>query len=138
MPVSDFDPREDGYGGKYVKGSDFTEPEFLTIGDVNRVEFKDGSKKLALLFNDGREATVGKRNFDRLVEKWGDNPNGWIGHTVMAMAGDAYQGKPALLLLPQADQTKLKPPRRDAPAPPPPPAGDNPFDDEDGAGEIPF
>ena len=106
MPVSVFDPREDGYGGKYVRGSDFAEPAFLTIGDVNRVEFKDGSKKLALLFNDGREATLGRRNFDRLVEKWGDNPNGWIGHTVMAMAGDAYQGKPALFDN-EADEAEL-------------------------------
>lgn len=118
MPVQGFDPREDGYGGKYVRGSDFEDPAYLTVGDVNRVEFNDGTRKLALLFNDGREATVNKRNYARLVEKWGDDPNKWIGKTVMCMAGDAYQGKPALVMLPQADRTTLKPPRRDVPLPP--------------------
>lgn len=142
MPVQDFDPREDGYGSKFLKGSDFEEPAFLTILDVNRAEFRDGTKKLALTFNDGTEATVNKSNFAKLSAKWGENPNGWINRTVMAMAGPAYQGKPSLVLLPQPEQTKLKPPRRAAAAPQPPqaPEGDNPFDgdDDDDGAQIPF
>lgn len=140
MPVQDFDPREDGYGSKYLRGSDFEEPAFLTILDVTRVEFRDGTKKLALSFNDGREATVNKSNYGKLAAKWGENPNGWIHKTVMAMAGPAYQGKPSLVLLPQPEQTRLKPPRRDAPLPPLPPA-DNPFDgddEDDDEQQIPF
>lgn len=119
MPVQDFDPREDGYGGKYVRGADFEDsPEFMTIQDVNLATFNDGSKKLALTFNDGREATVNKRNFTRLVEKWGENPNAWIGRTVMCMAGDKYNGNASLVLLPQVEQSsKAKAPKRDAPLP---------------------
>lgn len=140
MPVQDYDPREDGYGSKYLKGSDFADgPVFLTILDVNRVEFNDGSRKLALSFNDGSEATLNKRNYGRLTEKWGEDPNAWIHKTVMLMAGDAYQGKPALVMLPQADQTKLKAPRRPAPAPAAPAQSDNPFEgDGDDDQQIPF
>lgn len=111
MPVTDFDPTVDGYGSKYVKGADFEEPEYLTINDVNLVDFQDGTRKLALTFHDGRQATLNKRNYNRLTEKWGADPNGWIGKTVLCMAGDAYQGRPSLVMVPQV-------PKR-APAPRP-------------------
>ena len=142
MPVQDYDPTTDGYGSKYVRGADFTEgPEVLLILDVNRVSFdRDGKneRKYELTFSDDRRATVNKRNYARFVEKWGDDPNKWIGRTVMCMAGDKFNGNISLIMLPQPEQTKLKPPRRPAPAAPA--TADNPFDDEDGTdtGEVPF
>ena len=82
MPVQDFDPKNDGYGGKYIRGADFDDgPEYLTITDVNLVVFQDDSRKLVLTFNDGREATVNKRNFTRLTDKWGGDPNTWMQKT---------------------------------------------------------
>lgn len=109
MPVQDFDPTSDGYGSKYVKGVDFADnPEYLTITDVNLVYFQDNSRKLALTFNDGREATVNKRNFTRLTEKFGSDVNGWIGKTVLCMAGDAYQGRPSLVMVPQVPRAAVK------------------------------
>ncbi|HAJ36326.1 MAG TPA: hypothetical protein DCL15_11600 [Chloroflexi bacterium] len=113
MPVKDFDPTTDGYGSKYVKGADFEEPEYLTITDVNLTDFQDGTRKLVLTFNDGREATVNKRNYTRLTEKFGADPNAWIGKTVLCMAGDAYQGRPSLVMVPQVPKTAAK---RTAPA----------------------
>jgi hypothetical protein len=114
MPVQDFDPITDGYGSKYVKGADFEEPEYLTITDVNLVDFQDGTRKLALTFHDDRQATLNKRNYTRLTEKWGADPNGWIGKTVLCMAGDAYQGRPSLVMVPQVP--KAAPKRAPAPA----------------------
>jgi hypothetical protein len=110
MPVQDFDPRTDGYASKYLKGADFEDgPEYLTITDVNLVYFQDDSRKLSLTFNDGREATVNKRNFTRLTEKFGGDVNGWIGKTVLCMAGDAYQGRPSLVMVPQVPKAKPAP-----------------------------
>ena len=110
MPVQDFDPRTDGYGSKYLKGADFEDgPEYLTITDVNLVYFQDDSRKLSLTFNDGREATVNKRNFTRLTEKFGGDVNAWIGKTVLCMAGDAYQGRPSLVMVPQVPKAKPAP-----------------------------
>lgn len=118
MPVQNFDPTSDGYGSKFVKGADFTDPAYLTITDVNLIDFQDGTRKLALTFNDGREATVNKRNYTRLTEKLGADVNAWIGKTVLCMAGDAYQGRPSLVMVPQVQKAKAPakaaPPRADA------------------------
>jgi hypothetical protein len=119
MPVQDFDPKNDGYGGKYVRGADFEDgPEYLTITDVNLAYFADETRKLALTFNDGREATVNKRNFSRLVDKWGGDPNAWIGKTVLCLAGDKFNGNTSLVMHPQPTQKTPKPaPTKTAPQP---------------------
>lgn len=116
MPVQDFDPTTDGYGSKYIKGADFEEPEYLTINDVNLVDFQDGTRKLALTFHDDRQAALNKRNYTRLTEKWGADPNGWIGKTVLCMAGEAYQGRPSLVMVPQVPKPAAA---KRAPAPRP-------------------
>ena len=137
MPVKGFNER-DFFGGEYRKGSDFVDgDERFKITDVQAGEFQ-GSPTLELVFHDGRKASVRARNYKRLKEKWGADPNAWVGQTVICDAGDDFNGKPSLVIKPFV--AKPKP----SPAADPRPArnfdaDDNPFaDDEDEDDEIPF
>jgi hypothetical protein len=99
MPVKEFNERE-FFGGTYVRGSDFVGgAERFKIIDVQEGEYQ-GNPTLELIFHDGRKASVRARNYKRLKEKFGGDPNDWIGKVVICDAGDDYNGKPALLIKP--------------------------------------
>lgn len=136
MPVTGFNER-DFYGGEYVKGADFSEgAERFKITDVQAGEFQ-GNPTLELVFHDGRKASVRARNYKRLSEKWGKDPNAWVGQVVICDAGDDYNGKPALVIKPFVPKPKPAAPSK--PAVTDFDADDNPFDDdEDEDDEIPF
>ena len=139
MPVKGFNER-DFFGGEYVRGSDFSDgAERFKITDVQAGEFQ-GNPTLELVCHDGRKASVRARNYKRLSEKWGKDPNAWVGQVVICGAGDDYNGKPALLIKPYTPKPK---PAALSPAADPRPArnfdaDDNPFDDEDEDEEVPF
>jgi hypothetical protein len=90
-------------GSKFFKGKDFVDnPEYFTITDVHIAEFKDGRRKPVLSFEDTEKTTpLGPMNVDRLKDKFGDKTSGWVGRTVMLMAGPEFNGNPSLVVLPQ-------------------------------------
>lgn len=102
-------------GGAFFKGRDFADgPEYHTIVDVFVAEFRDGTRKPALTFSDAdKQAALGPLNVKSLKTEFGDKTSGWIGRTVMLMAGPEFNGNPSLLVLPQ------KPLKSDTGAPPP-------------------
>lgn len=122
MPVTNFNEQE-LYGGNYRRGSDFTDgAERFKIADVELGEYQ-GNPTLELVLHDGTRASVRARNYKRLSEKWGKDPNAWIGKQVILDAGDDFNGKPALLIKPFTPKPK--------PAAPVDPYEDDPFNDED-------
>ena len=107
-------------GGDYFKGRDVAEPILLTIYGIVEQEFKDGSKKPVLAFEeDDRLAPLGRQNLKRLMEKFGDRTSAWIGRQVMLTQGAEYQGNPSLVVSPYGRKAAQpgKPQRAAAPAP---------------------
>lgn len=95
-------------GGSTFKGSDFEDgaEEFVII-DVVELEFSDGKRKPALeLAGADKKAPVGPRNLRTLMKAFGERTSLWIGQRVLLTAGDEYQGRPALLILPQKSKAK--------------------------------
>lgn len=95
-------------GGSTFKGSDFSEgAEAFVIEDVTELEFQDGTKKPALtLVGAEKKAPLGPRNLRKLMGAFGDRTSQWIGQEVLLTAGDEYQGRPSLLILPQKRKAK--------------------------------
>jgi hypothetical protein len=92
---------EELYAGKRIRGQDVDEPLILTIAGAIVEEFKDGSKKVALVFQeDDRTASVGKQNKDRLQAAFGPRTSLWAGRQVILTQGQIYQGSPSLVISP--------------------------------------
>lgn len=95
-------------GGTTFKGADFAEgAEAFVIEDVIELEFQDGTKKPALtLAGADKKAALGPRNLRTLMKAFGERTSLWIGQEVLLTAGDEFQGRPSLLILPQKRKAK--------------------------------